>query len=397
MDTQAARVGKKRPRDSSDLKEWMIHIYNVLGFDPTNPEEGVHLENARSKTLFFVFDGVRRQITSRQYVLYTGEDDFDGTIKKIWKSVREIRADVSFKYVGFWRASSWDNKLLILIDRDWARKKSTVESDGSPVAFEIVAMYAKGDVVTDPRAFYNDIKPFLNILEDVSEPPEIDTSVCSDLLRNERPHSLKLYEIAKSLWDVSFTKNVSVVAKSRFEVMIQIDSKLFSPLTRLQHVVEKEDWYKMAVFLSSEFNGKKSFLNKSEYEEAVRLVECGVLHFCLMTTIDDYEFDPEKKSVGVDIIPAFRFWKYGFYVLYVRKGTEIHRFFLCKHYPGDRLMFSYEPFTDSIKVFPLRGDERVRRKFFYIVPRETSESGVPVFSSLSDVNTQITERLMKEK
>jgi len=387
------KAGVRRPRPSArkSVEDWQKRIYTILGIDPDDESRTQSFYGARSKTIYFRHDGGKekiRQISSRQYVLYTRVDNtlslFDDIRKKIFPKYRDS------KVIGFWRAQHSDNVVFILVDRDdLVRKKSQEE----PGAFQIVAMLKKlderaGVIYDDQSTMFTELRPFLNIVGNISDPPAImyDPSDHEPYAKEEKPFALRCFENAKSIWEGYFTKNVSVVTKGRFQAMTGL--KAFDKLTRLQNVVEKEDWFKIAVFLSPDCTPMKSLVrNDTVFDEATRLVDAKYLHFSLITNIEEYSL--ARAEHPVNIIPAFRLWKYGMYMLFIQDETDRglhHRFLLCRHFAEDPYLFYYNPYSDTVGVFRVPDSAAQKRAFFYIVPRAVRSDGhIFVFDSLDDV------------
>jgi len=387
--------GMKRPRDSRG--EWPKQIFKtLLGL---NPKDDVWdkvsdiWHEARSKTVYL--DPEKKvQISSRQYVIYTAVDSVGRTPMED-SLINEILDRISFtdasgmypgsaprlgetRCIGFWRARIWIDLLLILVNH------GAPTEDGAPPAFRIVGAFKRApqavtyEILLNERDYFGQLKPFLNTSGNISDPPKIHS--------NFRPFAEKALESARTFWDDCFTKNTSSVTKGRFEAVTRIRQKDFVHFTRLQSVVDKEDWLKMAVFLSNNCDDARTLhTNSAELREAAFLVGKNILHFSLMTMVDEYKIC-ESGEDRVDIIPAFRLWKVGVYVLFIRKACKIHRFFLCKHYADDPLMLGYDPFSDSIIVHEMTDPELFRKRFFYIMPRgfETSEP-IPIFDSLKQL------------
>jgi len=385
--------GQVRPREMP-IKQWMIDLWDALGLNVEEQEKKLHIwKAAKSKTLAFGSvdetsgeDGVKlvqkaRTLSSRQYVLHCSRTEsivasYEAEISKI--------PGLKYDEIGFSKPRSWKNQALLVVDGGKCRKGG--KPDPEITSFIIVGLVNTNTnriftIVNnkEKEEIFNQIEPFLNIIDNISDPPQI-------FYRSEKGSSLviALYDKARKMWEQFFTKNVSVVTKERFQVVTHLKLDTFDKLTRLKHVVEKEDWYKICMFLCPT---DPEFIegNTEELVEAVKLVENKVLHFSLMTMVDGYSLD--QSVTGVDIIPAFRLWRYSFYQLFIRDTERrFRRFFLCKHHQGDNFMFQYNPSCDCVSAVPLWSAGDVAKRFFYIVPIEGLPCDrLPAFDSLTQL------------
>jgi len=310
-------------------------------------------------------------------------------VEQIKKNIHDKMKNHDVKFIGFWRAHRWGDKLLILVDHGKIGNK--LSDDGSPAAFEIVASLIKKkdkfEFIVGDDELMNDLRPFLNITGNVSDPPKIIGSL------SKRPFAESALINAREFWDKSFTKNAAAVTHGRFKAVTQLDQEVFEKLTRLKTVVDKEDWFKIAVYLSPNCDSLRSLsTNCEELREATELVKRNILHFQMMTAVEDFKIDEDGEN-RIDIIPAFRLWKYGIYSLFIRKDKKVHRFFLCKHCAGDCTTLAYDPYKDFVMADEIRNKSYVNKKFFYILPNKFSASRddeIPIFDSLTDVYNKIS-------
>jgi len=371
-------------------EEWKNPIFKSLGLDTDKEKESPYWHDCRSKTVYFNYGESEYQITSRQYVLYALPTFFP--LDSI-KEVIDPSFDKPYNVIGFWRAHSWDHKVLVLVDSGpWIRPKG--KDFDEPGAFRAVAISKDSgrSYQTSGEIIFSEIWPCLNIEGNESEPPAYSFANQEDC--SERPFVYKRLDDAKTFWDNSFNPNESVITKGRFETKTTIPASLVDSLTRQKSVVEKEDWLKIAVFLS--YDCERSTFNSDDFAEADALVREGFLHFSMMTTVDSYDFSNDKDGM-IHIIPAFRFWKCGFYMLFARVNDTVHRFFLCKHYAGDPFLFCYNPYSDCVVVVRNRNKRLMDKQFFYIVPRELPPDDpnprVITFDGLLDVKKKLLPSL----
>lgn len=410
--SESAQV-RGRKTKSEKIPEWKSSIYSDLGLDAAVQEKLGYFNDARSKTIYFFTEREKeRKISTRQYIPYIYKDDALKLCKNTDKCYSKLNMickfcqnlGVRFNVIGFWRASNWRNELLILINRnDLARG---AKSKSEPAAFKVVALLENEKVTSEEKIIYNKLKPLLNIVENPSAPPEI---LYSPFVEKKwcPPMSCKIYEAAKKFWEVRlFNKQDAAVTKGQFEIKLKdkevtIDEKCLNCLTRLKTVVEKEDWLKIAVFFSLDAADIRTGLNSNAkgFIEAKKLTDEGILHFSLITHIDEYCLDMIPPTQKVVIIPAYRLWQYGFYMLYARPevGGKFERFFLAKHCNNDPFLMSYEPFIDKIEAILISDKEKElkSKQFFYIVPRrpvnaEEFIKQLVAFESLSNVVSSIT-------
>ncbi len=403
-DEHAGKIGSvkapiARKKIPKECALWQEKIYSVLGL---KPEVGC-FKDTRSKTIYFIDPKEQiRKICIRQYVLYIEEAKVASECADLFKNIYEFvkNSGKSFKVIGIWRAACRENELYILVDRDdLARKRSGFRAEAveyDPGAFEVVGLFRKGEkdniLISNKNEIFAKLKPYLDILEDPSIPPKI-TYTRKDW-ECRVPYSCLIFENAKAAWRLLFSPQTAVVSKDRFRVTISFPDS-FSDLTRLQHFVDREDWLKFAVFFSPTFKSITTSLaeNKTEFDEAKELTEEGILAF--KTFSDEYNFEEAPKNIG--IVPAYRFWRYGFYVLYVRKDGVVHRFFLAKHCKHDECLMYYNPYADEIGLYTLLKDRWLQEKFFYIVPYEPKSyddgDSLPYFTSLKDVKYRICSKV----
>jgi len=395
--------GRIRPREEkrSDelvLSPWMVEVWKALGFDAEEESRkpGVW-KDARSKTLTFDYvdeldkkskvGQKPRTLSSRQYVLHCSRTD--PAVKDYEEKISPELMNMRYEEIGFWKAHTWSNQVLVLVDGGKSKREG--KSDLEITSFIIVALATiplsgeKPEITTDKNQIYAQIQSLLSNDQNDSDPPEIQ------YLSEKGPKSevVFLYEKAKRTWEQLFTKNVSVVTKERFQVVTHLNQESFDKLTRLQHVVEREDWFKICMFLLCSLDPEAIGNDTREMDEAVELVKKKVLHFSLMTMVDDYSLS--NTETGVDIIPAFRLWRYSFYMLFIRDSSQnVRRFYLCKHHKGDHFMFQYNPYTDHVTAFQITSEPDVNKVFFYIVPIEGVPCDpIPTFNSLTEVYNEL--------
>jgi len=386
-------------------RPWAKAVWDSLGLNAEERTSPIWSAGKSKTVAFKCFDEslgeqIEYEMPNPQYVLYCRRDavrrderaspegDHECIVKKIERELPPFPEGDRHpdECIGFCKVSGID-ELLVVVDTKKRNK------DKEPTSFIIVALFRKGDLredrfTIDKSEIFGRIKVFLDVDLFNTDPPRVPPSD----ERSRRPQALLLYEKAESIWKELFTRS-TVVTKERFEDRTGIERDSYSLLTRFENCVEKEDWYKFCLFLCSCRDPQAIRDNQEELKEAIELTKNKVLHFSLMTMVDNYSLSASDfGGTHVDIIPAFRLWRYSFYQLFVSApSVPVHKFFLCKHHAGDPFIYQYNPYSDCIKLLPpsLPVDKK-DRKFFYIVPIEDHTEAVtseylPVFDSLGHV------------
>ena len=342
---------------------------------------------ANSKTINYTVGGRRVPISSRQYVLFTTPDDAHV------ESVTE-RLGVAWganARIGFWVPNAWkDVRMLVLEGR--------AEGDGVPPSFDVRGMLEmrdrdqadsarRYDVVTDARAVYEQVCPYLTV-EDCSRPPVPVAPRGADARGRADPGAL--LASAEALWATRLGKDVAAATVGCFALKFPA----FKPepararlerLTRLTGVVEKDDWCKLAVFGAPAWDRADSLLADRSELDAVDALPW--VRFALMTNVDNDRVDLADGRLA--LIPAFRLWRYAFYLLQVARAGTRHRFYLARHPAGAPWLYAYDPVRDRLALGPAP-PALAPRHFYYIVPHSPDQlPRVPVFGSLAELGARL--------
>ena len=343
---------------------------------------------ANSKTINYSVGGRRVPISSRQYVLFTTPDD---------PHVQSVTERLGWTWdanarIGFWAPSAWVGARVLVLE-------GRAEGDGTPPSFDVRAMLemrdaseeagaARYSVVTDARAVYERVFPYLTV-EDCSRPPQPQPPRGMEARGRTDPGAL--LASAEALWAARLGKDVAAATVGCFALKFPafrpdaVRARL-ERLTRVTGVVEKEDWCKLAVFCSPAWDHAAALLTDRSELEAV----CALpwVRFALMTNIDD-----ERELVAGEgqlaLVPAFRLWRYAFYLLQVVRAGSHHRFYVGRHCAGGPWLYAYDPLCDRLALAPAPPG-LVARHFYYIVPHSPTQlPRVPVFSTLAELGARL--------